>query len=56
MAKREIAVLSNNFVCHNVFKKLYAAEVSESVYMRERVNIKVTKILFKVVILKTISL
>ena len=30
--------MSNFFFCHNVFKKLSAAEASESVYMRERVN------------------
>ena len=31
-------VLSNFFFCHYVFKKSAAAEASESVYMRERVN------------------
>ena len=31
-------VLSNFFFCRNVFKKLSAAEASESVYMREKVN------------------
>ena len=31
-------VLSNFFFCHNVFKKLSAAEASESIFMRQRVN------------------
>ena len=31
-------VLSNFFFCHYVFKKPSAADASESVYMRERVN------------------
>ena len=31
--------MSNFFFCHYVFKKPSAAEASESVYMRERVNI-----------------
>ena len=35
MAKGEI-VLSNFFFCHYVFKKLSAADASESIYMRER--------------------
>ena len=30
--------MSNFFFCHYVFKKPSAAEASESVYMRERVN------------------
>ena len=30
--------MSNFFFCHYVFKKLSAAEASESVYMRERVK------------------
>ena len=38
VAKGEIAGLSNFFFCHYVFKKPSAAEASESVYMRERVN------------------
>ena len=43
VAKGEIArfeqflVLSNFFFCHYVFKKVSAAETSESVYMREKV-------------------
>ena len=37
VAKGEILVLRNFFFCH-YFKKLSAAEASESVYMRERVN------------------
>ena len=37
MSKGEIA--RNFFFCHYVFKKPSAAEASESVYMRERVNI-----------------
>ena len=37
VAKREI-VLSNFFFCRYVFKKPSAAEASESIYMRERVN------------------
>ena len=36
--KGELLVLSNFFFCHYVFKKLFAAEASESVYMRGRVN------------------
>ena len=44
--KEKLLVLSNFFFCHYVFKKLSAAEASESVYMRERVkrdrNIKLT--------------
>ena len=36
--KEKLLVLSNFFFCHYVFKKLSAAEVSESIYMRERVN------------------
>ena len=36
--KEKLLVLSNFFFCHYVFKKLSAAEVSESVYMRERVK------------------
>ena len=38
MAKGEIARLSNFFFGHYVFKKLSAAEASESVYMRESVK------------------
>ena len=30
--------MSNFFLCHYVFQKSSAAEASESVYMRERVN------------------
>ena len=30
--------MCNSFFCHYVFKKPSAAEASESVYMRERVN------------------
>ena len=37
--KEKLLVLSNFFFCHYVFKKPSAAEASESVYMRERVNI-----------------
>ena len=37
LAKGEIAQ-NNFFFCHYVFKKLSAAEASESVYIRERVN------------------
>ena len=36
--KEKFVVLSNFLFCHYVFKKLSAAEASESVYMRERVN------------------
>ena len=36
--KEKLLVLSNFFFCHYVFKKSSAAEVSKSVYMRERVN------------------
>ena len=36
--KEKLLVLSNFFFCHYVFKKPSAAEVSESVYMRERVK------------------
>ena len=36
--KEKLLVLSNFFFCHNVFKKPSAAEASERVYMRERVN------------------
>ena len=35
---RQLHVLCNFFFCHYVFKKPSAAEASESVYMRERVN------------------
>ena len=35
-----LLVLSNFFFCHYVFKKLSAAEASESVYMRKRVKTK----------------
>ena len=38
--KEKLLVLSNFFFCHYVFKKPSAAEASESVYMRERVKIK----------------
>ena len=38
VAKAEIARLCNIFFCHYVFKKPSAAEASESVYMRKRVN------------------
>ena len=37
--KEKLLVLSNFFFCHFVFKKLSAAEASESVYMRERIKI-----------------
>ena len=36
--KKKLLILSNIFFCHYVFKKPSAAEASESVYMRERVN------------------
>ena len=36
--KEKLLVVSNFFFYHYVFKKLSAAEASESVYMRERVN------------------
>ena len=36
--KEKGLVLSNFFLCRYVFKKLSAAEATESVYMRERVN------------------
>ena len=36
--KEKLLVLSNFYFCHYVFKKPSAAEVSESVYMGERVN------------------
>ena len=36
--KEKLHVLCNFFFCHYVFKKPSAAEASESVYMRERVN------------------
>ena len=36
--------LSNFFFCHYVFKKLSAAEASESVYMRERVKLSFMEI------------
>ena len=38
MAKEKLHVLCNFFFSHYVFKKLSAAEASESVYMRERVK------------------
>ena len=48
--KEKLLVLSNFFFCHFVFKMSSAAEASESVYMRERVNIlsftKIIHILF----------
>ena len=36
--KEKLLVLSNFFFCHYDVKKPSAAEASESVYMRERVN------------------
>ena len=36
--KEKLHVLCNFFFCYYVFKNLSAAEASESVYMRERVN------------------
>ena len=36
--KEKLLVLSNFFFCHYVYKTLSAAEASESIYMRERVN------------------
>ena len=39
--KEKLHVLCNFFFCHYVFKKPSAAEASESVYMRERVNTSV---------------
>ena len=41
----KLLVLSNLFFCHYVFKKLSAAEASESVYIRERVKIDSTFLL-----------
>ena len=38
--KEKLLVLSNLLFCHNVFKKPSAAEASESVYMKERVNLE----------------
>ena len=38
--KEKMLVLSNFFFCHYVFKKLSAAEASESVYIREWVKIQ----------------
>ena len=38
LPKEKLLVLSNFFFCHYVFKKKSHAEVSESVYMRERVK------------------
>ena len=40
--KEKLHVLCNFFFCHYVFKKPSAAEASESVYMRKRVNGKLT--------------
>ena len=34
----KLLVLSNSIFCQQVFKKLFAAELSESIYMRKRVN------------------
>ena len=36
--KEKLLILSNFFFCHYIFKKLSAAEVSESIYITERVN------------------
>ena len=36
--KEKLLVVSNFFFCHYVFKKPSAAEASESINMRERVN------------------
>ena len=36
--KEKLLVLSNFFFCYNVFKKMSAAEASESIYMKERVK------------------
>ena len=41
--KEKLLVLSNFFFCHYVFKKLSAAEASESVYVRKRDNAVHTK-------------
>ena len=38
VAKGEIARFVQFLFCHYVFKKLSAAQATESVYMRERVN------------------
>ena len=38
MAKGEIACFEQFLLCHYVFKKMSAAEASESVYIRERVK------------------
>ena len=37
-------VLSNFFLCHNVFKEPSAADASESVYMRERVKVTLVEL------------
>ena len=38
MAKEKLHIMSNFSFCHNFVQKASAAEVSESVYMRERVD------------------
>ena len=37
--KEKLLILSNFFFCHYVFKRPSAAKASESVFMRERVNL-----------------
>ena len=37
--KKNLMIMNNFFFCHYVFKKLSAVEVSESVFMRERVKL-----------------
>ena len=44
--KEKLLILSNFFLCHYVFKKLFAAEASESIYMRERVKAIIQNTLF----------
>ena len=55
--KEKLHVLSNFFFCRYVFKKLSAAEASESIYMRGRVklNSKLDKYFFHLYIFLTLS-
>ena len=47
--------MSNFFFCHYVFKKPSAAEASESVYMRDRVNNNIGSQAFKHVLISVKS-
>ena len=56
VAKGEIARFVQFFFYHYVFKKPFAVEASESVYMRERVNRSCSQLLTGKLILKLLFL